>query len=117
MMANVNEVMQLTTSANRRISDRSLWDTTKYAAEEDKELAWGRLSVLFGTPVGNMRYTVLAYFYIDCQSKVRLNVAICISAYYSKKTLLKGAQIWHVSNWITRTPVAYLSPKHEPYLR
>jgi len=50
----------------------------KKAAEEDKELAWRRLFELFGTPVGNMRYTVLAYFYMDCQSKV--NVAICIAA-------------------------------------
>jgi len=34
-----------------------------------------------------MRYTVLAYFYMDCQSKVGLNVAICISAYYGEKNV------------------------------
>ena len=29
-----------------------LWDTTKNSSEEDKELAWKRLSELFGTPIG-----------------------------------------------------------------
>jgi len=53
-MANVNEVMQLTTSAliDAYQNEVCLWDTTKNATEEDKELAWSRLSVLFGTPVG-----------------------------------------------------------------
>jgi len=78
--------MQLTTSAlidaTTHIRTKFVFGT-KYAAEEDKELAWSRLSVLFGTPVSNMRYTVLAYFYMDCQSKV--NVPICIAAYYGKK--------------------------------
>ena len=85
MMVNVNEVMQLTTGAliDAYQNDVCLWDTIKYAAEEGKELAWSRLSILFGTPVGNKRYTVSAYFYMDCQSNV--NVAICIAAYYGGK--------------------------------
>jgi len=29
-----------------------LWDTTKNSSEEDKELAWKRLSELFDTPIG-----------------------------------------------------------------
>jgi len=29
-----------------------LWDTTKNSTEEVKELAWKRLSELFGTPTG-----------------------------------------------------------------
>jgi len=97
MMANVNKVMQLTTSAFTALIDTyqnevCLWDTTKNAAE-DKELSWSRISVLFGIPVGNMCYTVLAYFYMDCQIKV--NAAICIAAYYGKnvaKRCLKMAR-------------------------
>jgi len=29
-----------------------LWDTTRNSSDEDKELAWKRLSELFGTPIG-----------------------------------------------------------------
>ena len=35
-----------------KLPESVLWDTTKNSSEEDKELAWKRLSELFGTPIG-----------------------------------------------------------------
>ena len=35
-----------------KLPESVLWDTTKNSSEEDEELAWKRLSELFGTPIG-----------------------------------------------------------------
>jgi len=53
----------------------------------------GAGSLYYSAHPSVMRYTALIYFYMDCQSKVGLNVAICIAAYYGEKKLLKGAQM------------------------
>jgi len=54
-----NAVLQLSTSnlIDAYQNETCLWDTTKNSIEEEKELAGSRLSVLFGTPVGNIRST------------------------------------------------------------
>ena len=59
-----NAVLQLTTNnlVDAYQNETCLWDTTKNASEEEKELAWSRLSVLFGTPVGNIRSTLHCLF-------------------------------------------------------
>jgi len=46
--------IQLTTGSviDAYQNESVLWDTTKNSSEEDKELAWKRLSELFGTPIG-----------------------------------------------------------------
>ena len=36
----------------RIINEPSLWDTKKNSSEEDKELAWARLSTVFGVTQG-----------------------------------------------------------------
>ena len=59
-----NAVLQLTTYnlIDAYQNKTCLWDTTKNATEEEKELAWSRLSVLFGTSVGNIRSTLHCLF-------------------------------------------------------
>jgi len=51
-----NTVWQLSTSnlIDAYQNETCLWDTMKNSTEEEKELAWSRISVLFGTPVGNI---------------------------------------------------------------
>ena len=46
--------IQLTTGSliDAHQNESVLWDTTKNSSEEDKELAWKRLSELFDTPIG-----------------------------------------------------------------
>ena len=59
-----NAVLQLTTNnlIDAYQNETCLWDTTKNATEEEKELAWSSLSVLFGTPVCNIRSTLHRLF-------------------------------------------------------
>ena len=46
--------IQLTTGSviDAYQNESVLWDRTKNSSEEDKELAWKRLSELFDTPIG-----------------------------------------------------------------
>ena len=57
-----NAVLQFTTNnlIDAYQNETCLWDTTKNATEEEKEQS--RLSVLFGTPVGNIRSTLHRLF-------------------------------------------------------
>ena len=57
-MASANFVQLSTASLIDAYQDeRSLWDINMNACEEDKELAWTRLSTMFNTSAGtNVRY-------------------------------------------------------------
>ena len=61
-----NAVLQLSTSnlIDAYQNETCPWDTTKNSTEEEKELAGSRLSVLFGTPVGNTRSSLRRTAYL-----------------------------------------------------
>ena len=56
------KVMQLTTGAliDAYLNESSLWDSSRNASEEEKELAWAGISKLFNTRPGlnGLKYTV-----------------------------------------------------------
>ena len=58
-MASANNVVQLSTASliDGYQNEPCLWDVNLNANEEEKELAWARLSTMFNTSAGtNVRY-------------------------------------------------------------
>jgi len=66
LLTMANAVLQLSTSnlIDAYQNETCQWDTTKNSTEEEKELAWSRLSVLFGTSVGNIRSSTLHCLFV-----------------------------------------------------
>jgi len=77
--SNYYKVLQLTTSAliDAYHNESSLWDSSRNASEEEKELAWARISTLFNTRPGMNgfeRYSRLRLYliFLSCCYEKRL---------------------------------------------